>query len=134
MLSGSERTSTLISKLSSSSGLTGLKRGSRVAALIAFSAISSATELRTGCIVPMQPRSLPSLCRETNVPARCQVISGGRSSGSGSLLRSLIQALITALASLTKASSFARFSMRTLLCSSSHFWSSRLSGSSPSTR
>ena len=69
-------TSTLYSSSSSSSGSTGVKRGSRLQAEMALCRISSATLSYMGPMVPMQPRNAPRIFSETNTPAFCAVISG----------------------------------------------------------
>ena len=82
MSSGSPRTSTLYSRLFSSFARTGANRGSLEQAETAFWTISQATLFVVGPVVPIQPRSWPWACRETNAPAALLVISPGRPSGS----------------------------------------------------
>ena len=64
ILSGAERTSTLISSHISSSGPMGSNRGSWVDALTALLIISFAMFSRVGRKVPIHPRSFPSLWME----------------------------------------------------------------------
>src|SRR2546425_1262539 len=68
--SGVVRMSTETTSSGNSSSTTDRKRGSLVAALMAFSMISRARFSCAGSIVPMQPRNSPRFFSETNTPAR----------------------------------------------------------------
>src|ERR1051325_3895019 len=80
--SGAVRTSTEYFRFGNSSTRTGEKRGSRVAALIAFQMISSARVFFAGSIVPIQPRRSPApVLIQTKQPARILNIPGKSSGG-----------------------------------------------------
>ena len=78
---GVNSTSTEYDSASNSSGRTGGKRGSSEAAATPLRTISAAVLPVTGEMVPIQPRSSPCSCSDTNTPARLSDSSGGRPSG-----------------------------------------------------
>ena len=99
--SASDNTSTVQIISFNSSSVTWGNLGSQSPALIAFSITSSAIFFCTPWIVPMHPRNLPSLSKETNAPAFNSNNSLGILSGTEIFVPSLTLASNEALANAT---------------------------------